>query len=183
MAFVLKIGYRQMVDIKLWAYAEHVNPMPHGGFDVTHHIPILDHPAKEPTHTVSPSCESRTTGLWKWCNKRIPFWAIGHCSVRSHDHRRPPGFPYLVPPLLVRCRGATAHLRRLREPRGDRKATDLRGRVLASATVLTVCWAPRRHHASFHRLTPAPDAYSSKGSPAHRHARRGTLLLRQRACQ
>ena len=43
MAFVLKIGYRQMVDIKLWAYAEHVNPMPHGGFDVTHHIPMVVH--------------------------------------------------------------------------------------------------------------------------------------------
>src|SRR5215467_14463432 len=49
-----------MVDIKPWTYAEHVNPMPHGGFDVTHHIPILDHPTKEPTHAVSPSCCSRT---------------------------------------------------------------------------------------------------------------------------
>src|SRR5215510_711353 len=64
-----------MVDIKPWTHAEHVNPMPHGGFDVAHHIPILDHPAKEPTHAVSPSCCSLTTVLWKWNNKRIPFWA------------------------------------------------------------------------------------------------------------
>src|SRR2546422_2591707 len=65
-----------MVDIKPWTHAEHVNPMPHGGFDVAYHIPILDHPAKEPTHAVSPSCCSLTTGLWKWRNKRIPFWAM-----------------------------------------------------------------------------------------------------------
>src|SRR5919197_982098 len=63
-----------MVDIKPWPHAEHVNPMPHGGFDVAHHIPILDHPAKEPTHAASPSCCRRTTGLWQWSNKLIPFW-------------------------------------------------------------------------------------------------------------
>src|SRR5215470_8694070 len=64
-----------MVDIKPWAHAEHVNPMPHGGLDVAHHIPILDHPAKEPTHVVSPLCCSLTTVLWQRRNKLIPFWA------------------------------------------------------------------------------------------------------------
>src|SRR5262249_9021379 len=79
-----------MVDIKPWAHAEYVNPMPHGGFDVAHHIPILDHPAKEPTHAVSPSCCSLTTVLWKWHNKRIPFWAQGNTTrpdAHPHDHR------------------------------------------------------------------------------------------------
>src|ERR1043166_1788030 len=79
-----------MVDVKPWTHAEHVNPMPHGGFDVAHHIPILDHPAKEPTHAISPSCESLTTGLWKRSNKRVPFWAKSNATrsaSASHDHR------------------------------------------------------------------------------------------------
>src|SRR5712691_7102140 len=64
-----------MFDIEPWTHAEHVNPMPHGGLDVAHHIPILDHSAKEPTHAVSPLCCSLTTVLWKWSNRLIPFWA------------------------------------------------------------------------------------------------------------
>jgi hypothetical protein len=40
-------------------------------------------------------------------------WAIGHCGVRSHGRWKPPGFPELVPQLLIRCRGATDYLRRL----------------------------------------------------------------------
>src|SRR5215468_5416683 len=43
-----------MVDVKPGPHAEHVNPMPHNGIDVAYHIPILDNPAKEPTHAVSP---------------------------------------------------------------------------------------------------------------------------------
>src|SRR5262245_50075067 len=68
-----------MVDRQSGTHAEHVHPMPHGGFNVVHLLSMLDHSAKEPTHAVSPLCWSRATGLGKERNKRIPFWA--YCIV------------------------------------------------------------------------------------------------------
>src|SRR6266436_3290554 len=99
-----------MVDIKPWTHAKHVNPMPHGGFDVAHHIPILDHPTKKPTHAVSPSCCSLTTVLWKWSNKLIPFWAFCFSGVVCT--------PILSPELLQQCLGLlkVGGVKTLREP-------------------------------------------------------------------
>src|SRR5262249_31898206 len=62
-----------MVDVKPWTHAEHVNPMPHGGFDVAHHIPILNHPTKEPTHAVSPCARASPQAYGNGVTSAYPF--------------------------------------------------------------------------------------------------------------
>src|SRR5215471_8493430 len=62
-----------MVDVKPGPHAEHVNPMPHGGFDVAYHIPILDNPAKEPTHAVSPCAIATPQAYGNGVTSAYPF--------------------------------------------------------------------------------------------------------------
>src|SRR5215471_10357970 len=87
-----------MVDVKPGPHAEHVNPMPHGGFDVAYHIPILDNPAKEPTHAVSPCAIAAPRAYGNGVTSAYPF---ERCVVveRSARKRYPPSPPPTAWPL------------------------------------------------------------------------------------